>query len=614
MDDDFAAPAPTPASLVDVAVEIKSNIDLVEHAFQAKHTKTEEDSEKTRVMHYGDMSDTEGKARPFYERIFSTDKHRTVRKQSEPFPLEEGKKMMVIGTNRHGAYAIQSSVESAVCIDGYHQVMGQYERNSLVRSLKHDLKHVCVAKDAKRKWEYIVALMSNDPSLKELLMPFINAFKKKADKLPAVPSDEREYNGGTYLETRPGGKLPIVQCMTTQFKSSNNNMIIGETYSLWFCDPKKKNHQWSLTKLPHIECAVGEIPQVAFNDEYLVTILKYEKTNLFCARVYSCSSNGKPLSTPEHIYHFEFPEEHFTLNGIYQVHLSAKNILSVACSKGAIVFDILNEIELPRIIVLESEEDRLVTSVQIYHPMGRTRLEKGADTWDSTNINEDGEFIQDKDEDPPAWSGTLVLGTSVGECLGMSWRNGKICFIELTPACEPIYSSIYSNQRILMHCVGSLSGKLLPYFHEGITQMEMARPRAVAMLGTQVYVLDKYGSIQIFSTLARNILSPFKPPRTKVYNEETEEDEYKPIDIGLTLPCQAAYPGLYVEQTRIRTLYPNGVLDTIEIDQRALALIETKVYGDKKKQQKKEKKKQQKKEKDANMKKKTTTTTKNKKK
>ena len=592
-------------------MDIKCVSEVVEHAFQAKVTQSEEDTEKTRVMHYGDMPDADRKARPYYERILAADKHRTVRKQTCPFPFLD--EMLLVGTNAHGAYALKGSVE---CIGGYKNIMIQYERNSIIRSLKHDLKHVRIVKDAKRKWEYVVALMSNDDGLKKLLMPFLNAFKKKIDTLPVSVDN---YHGGTVLEPRPGEELPVVRCMTTRrmvkvyddtVDNFQNAPIKSEEYAIWFCDPNKNSNHWQQTKLNHIECAEGEVPNVAFNDEYLVIIfhppsfVETKGSDLLCAQVYKCGATGRPAAKPEYTHHFEFPEEHFTPSGIYQVHLSTENILSVGCANGAIVFDILNTIELPRLILLKTkdeEENRLVTSVQIFHPQGRKRPDPkdGDDDWDEKYINQDGMFdpvlSEDKEEDaPPEWSGILVLGTSVGECIGMSWRNGKIHFIELTPACEPIYSCLYSNQRIVMHCVGSLSAKLLPYFHDGITQLEMARPRAVAILGTQVYVLDKYGHIQILSTLARNIVSPFKPPSVKVHNDETEEDEYKDIDIGLTTPCQPAYPGLYVNQTRIRALYANGVLDTIDIDRRAQSLIEEKVYGNKKKQQKKKEKKEKK--------------------
>lgn len=626
----------------EVQVDIKCEAELVEHSFQAKVTKTEEDTEQIRVMHYGDLSEDDRKSRPFYERIFGVDKHRTVRKHTEAFPIPHGvggeekrNTPLMIGTNVHGAYALQGNTESSTqCIEGFHQVMGQFERNCLVRSLKHDLKYVKIRKDAKRKWEQILSLMSNDPALGETLTPFLNAFKRKVDKLPDMVDD---YKGSSVLEVRPGEELPVVRCMATRvriqvYDNTQDMKDFGlepvpapagqkfESYSLWFCNPDRKTNHWSKTDVDGINCREGEVPYVAFNDTHLVVVChvplvegdEEEKDDTLCAKIYHLSPSGKPGPRPFRTLYFTFPAEHYTPTGVYHVHLSREGILSVGSSCGAIVIDVLGNISWARLIMLKTKDDeaygRLVTSVQVFHPQARPAKMWEEDVWDDTYIRQDGTFHEDladetKSEETqvPAWSGTLVMGTSVGECFGLSWRNGTIQFVELTPACEPILSCLYSNQRVVMHCISSISAKLMPYFHDGITQMEMSRPRAVALLGTQLYILDKYGNIQIMSTLARNIVQPFKPPSSRPLKGEKDDAEEpeapKEIDLGLTNPCQAAYPGLHVTQTQIRSLYPNGVLDTIEIDKRAQFVIEQKSHVDKAKEEKKAKKKEEKKQK-----------------
>ncbi len=178
--------------------------------------------------------------------------------------------------------------------------------------------------------------------------------------------------------------------------------------------------------------------------------------------------------------------------------------------------------------------------------------------------------------DPPLWSGLLVIGTAMGESFGINWRNGVVEFGEVVPAIESIFNATYSNKRIIMQTALAICAKFLPYMSEQLTNLPTSRPLGIAVCGTLLFSLEKYGAVQVFSTTARRILFPFKIPRD--------------LETGCKGLFQHTYQGVYAGPDRVVVVYPNGLTRCFDIRTRIKGMIEDRVHNQKKVLQKQAKK------------------------
>jgi hypothetical protein len=334
-----------------------------------------------------------------------------------------------------------------------------------------------------------------------------------------------------------------------------------------------------------VEAAPGTVPLVAFNATHVAVVFQppsvvssTEETNDgLCCRLYEARYAGKMALVDT--FHFAFAAAEQcggSQEGMMTAHLSEAGILCVAFGSGAVVFDTMRVVAHPRVVFLRSPaHPRTVTSAHVSHlPDVARPAHADQDRFDERFVTfaEDGTPTLHTDVmgDAPQWTGTLVLGTSAGECFGAAWRTGAVVFAEMVPAREPVFAGLFSNRRVIMQTVTALSGKMMPFFTEAMTHLPTSRPLALAVCGTLLFVLEKYGTVQVFSTTARRVLFPFDPPS-------------KLIEFGRNWPVQHHYQGVHAGGDRVVVVYPNGLTRIMTIRAKSQAMIENNVDPKKRK-------------------------------
>ena len=106
-----------------------------------------------------------------------------------------------------------------------------------------------------------------------------------------------------------------------------------------------------------------------------------------------------------------------------------------------------------------------------------------------------------------------------------------------------------------MHTVAGVSGRFRPYDSDALRHFEVPRPQAVCVLGTLLFVLDKYGAIYVLSTYVSGVAFPFTPPAGVT-------------DFGGDRGA-THHAGLYASPETLVAVYSNGRVRRFSIAERA---------------------------------------------
>lgn len=539
MDNEFALPNTSVTTNNDVKVHLKSTGSITNGQVQ----QTVSNSKETRLQLYGDLkSDDDRKCRPFQERVWATNKNSIGHSVSE-FLAEDKDQMspfVIVGVNKYAAYAIKAVSEKAKhALVTYKTAHANYEADCFDCYFSQVKQAVKSKNQAKSKLDLIQSLMRQDAELKDRLSVHEKDLKRLQKKLP-----ETSHTPGMLVEKRPGEEPPDIVTRQTVLTP-----VVGEdekhddvcVFELYTCVhvPTAQGKTWSSSLIQFCDYN-GGVPSISVSDQYAVVMLANQDQRILFQVYHIFDGKGKWSKQAKQQWVMEMPIDVFGSSGQFvSTHLHPETHQYVmGIGTGLVTFNVETvEVEKEATFVWMEKQKRTLSCVS----SGDCRV-------------------------------LVFLATTVGECFGVDYKTGVIRVTEVVPACEPILSVEYSNLRTIMHSISSVSGCFTPYHTEALRQIEVPRPRAMRVVGTLLFVLDKYGAVYIFSTVSSNITFPFKAPKN--------------TPIGIEYPCQVAYQGVYATPTLLVVVYANGVVQRFEMDVRMQRMIEQEALMKKKKKTK----------------------------
>lgn len=553
--DEFAKPTTAAVAAAPVEVDLKTTGIIVSSLFEAGNVKTPVEKNAILHMDYGDLSPVDRAERREVESVWTVGK-KNVHQYYLP-QLENSGRYIMVGTTSVACYALE------LCNDEigkeHKQMLSEMECESMSRNLKHGIRHLNFRSQAVDTLTNLTAISKNDVSLRPSIKAVGKQLSKQIHTLPETLTVGKPMPP-VFLAPRPGGDFPAIECLLLTYVAEGDvkrdpaMAKLFDTYYMWSIPTGKPSGKWAKTKAS-FNVRTKTIPSTAVNKTHFVILYQphdLENDEILCIDVHELTDIGRLKFKNADRFYFCFPEQ-FSGQGILSMTLSEQNICSIAYSVGCVVIDILRQVEKPRAFVLSTplpKNRRVVTTARVHHlPAPEGTRPQVSDDWDDNIANGTTPLLKNAPT-VPAWCGTLVIGTTAGEAFGLCWRSGALVFVEIIPSVEPIFSCLYSNRRIIMHSVMALSGKLLPYISEQFTYLPTSRPLGVAICGTLVFVMEKYGSIQVYSCSARSVLFPFKPPKQPFKNDDVQY-AYQAIDASVS--------------TRVVALYPNGLVRVMEI-------------------------------------------------
>lgn len=584
--DDFAVPsAPPPQG--EVQVRLESQGEIVTSIFQSKTTQAASEKNAIKTIQYGDLDVHHRGVRNLQEVIWTTEKKLLTQTYIPALPIEKGLDYILGGTNGTFCFALQGARPS---VKTYIDALQELEEHSLKQELGHRYVHMETKGDAQEMLVLLNMLLKREPQYTTFLTEIKQAVEKRLGSTPVpppappgegqnpppkeesvvappappgeqrgdetvipddaaaspisppveaksdLPDGKETYNHKVHITDR---QFPVIKVFSHTLLPYNAERRAAteasESFELWACNVKSKKPAWQKSKLGAFKVAPGTVPCLAFNETHLAVLHQpFDEPNERTLTVSLYGLGDKVGKKVQDTFHFEFPAEHFVEQGLMRIYLNDEGVLSVSFANGAVVIDTQRKLET-RIV---SCTKRLVTCTCAH----------GRDT--------------------------LLLGTEAGECFAVNWQTGDILFSEMTPIVEPIYSLGYSNRRVFMHAACSISGRMNPYFNDAMTHLPTGRLTGFDTCGTLLFAMEKYGSIQVFSTVARQIMFPFTPPKEYEWASKTFcvalGDKAKGIDPKFhTIPIRppAYYPSVKAEADRIVALYPNGLIRMFHISQ-----------------------------------------------
>lgn len=567
-----------------VPLDIKSRGIIVSTMFEAGDAKTRAERDTLLTLDYGDLPLEKRAERREQESVWTVSKKSIFQNWFEPpvlvvegkFKTPEERKVkleekrldfIVLGSNNVSCYAL----ETPPGVGSKHKkLLNRLECKSLVKNFKHNIANFELKKQATDMLDHVMAIAKHDESLR----PTIKAVGKHlSDKIKTLPEHlpvgkspklimEADRPGKTY----PGVEILFMEYANVPTPTTPEGVEKGDEFFIWTIHTNLNSSHWVKSRTTII-VKPNTVPGVAFNNTHLVVLyqpLYFSNEDIICLDLYKLTAIGRVPKAHCDRFYFTFPES-FSTHGILSVTLSELGICTIAYSIGCVVIDVLRQVVRPRAVILTTPDvkhRRMVTTAIVNHLPDEKRpsMEEG-DHWDETlsDVLETGTRVP-----VPAWSGTLSIGTDAGEAIGICWRSSQLVFAEVIPAVEPIFGCIYSNKRVLMHSIMEISGKMLPFVTEKITHLPTSRPLHMAVCGTLIFVLEKYGSIQIFSTTVRKILFSFKPPKS--------EFTFAPSE-----PKQHCYPAIYAGPERVVVVYPNMLVRVLGIRKKEESIPSNKV-------------------------------------
>lgn len=498
--------------------------------------------ERTNTVNYGDLDHKDAQIRrPYEESVWTNNKSAVDIAHSLHLAKTEAdmKSFLLIGITQHAAYALEGrNPETVALIEAYKKAHLTFEVHALQQYFQHAVNTLESKSLLKTKLEFLQSLQRQDVHLKDALKQHELLLEKK---YKAAPEDTKAHVGVIVAE-RSDDHMPQI---TTRRDELLTDEIVGTeernaVFQLWHSIGLNK---WEAVESMCLSSSLMSVPSISVCDNRLAWLQPVSTTHVEL-RVHRISESRKtfPLAWSGS---FELDVETFGSHGqIVSSHIDPKTLVySMAIGRGAFVCNIgskdVHTCE-PVFVSLGKESKLSISAVSTAAKM-------------------------------------VLLGTLTGECFGIDLKTGEIRVTEVVPALEPILGVTYSNLRVIMQTVSSVCGVFMPYHSPGLRQIETPRPRAVQVVGTLLFVLDKYGYTYIYSTMTTGITFPFKPPKDEA--------------IGMEYPCQAYYNGAFANSTCVRVMHPNGLVQQFEICAKMQRFIDNNVFASAKQKKRDENKK-----------------------
>lgn len=501
----------------------KSEVEIVSSLYQAQRTQTAEERRDYLAWTVGDLPIEKREIRFAQEKCWKTEKQTLQDFYIDP-PMDADN-MVAIGVTERAAYMLHSPNKS---LKPYYQALLQLERASVDMLWKWRLNHLVKTKEhAKQLRSYVLSIMQNDPLLKPVAEKYVLEAEALMESLPEVSEEKLDFKPSD----RPGGEPVITYVPKSEIKSVNKVDVAAQhqkdLFYILSCSVKDAKQKWqAISNIGAIPVKEDTVPCVALSEQgnwmVIVAQVSDEVFELFCYEI--TSELGRVGKKPQK--HLSFSFESITGfqhgGGRLSATISNDGNYCVSCSNCT---------------YLANEAAIIVANREVTYA-----------TYMGDNV---------------------MIGTNLGECYFVtSCPQGEespklVLDTERTPAFEPIYSITHSNYRLLMQTSLGFSANLLPYHMKEFHYFPCGRLLAHSVCGTLIFVLEKYGYVQVYSTLVRQTIHPFKPPTTSTPWFRKD---------GL---CPVAYQGIHAGCERVAILYPSGLVRVLRIKEKVARELKT---------------------------------------
>lgn len=438
-----------------------------------------------------------------------------------PPPGGEAQSQIICGTN--GTFCFSLECKDSIA-QGYLTALQTLEVHSLDQELGHRFVHMKTQGDAKEFMALLNVLLKREPVHEKLLRSFLEKVEKKILS-KTLPEGKETYGKEVHATERV---FPVVTTIEHKLLDYNKERLADQPYdefTLYYCNTSKldKSPGWLKAKMAPFRTTLDTVPCLAFNETHLAVLSQpYDEPDASVVTIYLYRLNEHPTQNPCDLFHFQFPKEHFTEQGLLNMTMNTEGIITVAFANGVVAIDTKRELA-PRIFLAGT------------HVVISSTAHKRE---------------------------TIFLGTQSGESLGVDWATGDVVSTEVSPVIEPIYSIHHSNKRTFMHTACAVSGRMNPYQTDGLTHLPTARVTGIDVCGTLIFAVEKYGVVQVMSSNVRGMVFPFKAPKELFKHKQKDPNSCLPLEKQEyeTVLCPPYYPSIKVTPDRMVVIYQNGLI------------------------------------------------------
>ena len=265
----------------------------------------------------------------------------------------------------------------------------------------------------------------------------------------------------------------------------------------------KKATAWKITDFT-FACEPRTAPIACFNSTHLYVLFQIPGQAKICCRMFELS----PQDGSGHFiklqgeFDFDIPLD-FGTRGLFNAALGEEGELSVAVASGVVFFPKPSPTpQAGEKVPLERKHFVLVQEKKAVEGASPAAAAAAAAVAMITTLT-----ILSANHH-------LAIGTENGECHIIDYTNDTVIMRMVTAAVEPIFSvHLSTHGKCVMHTVMNLSGSINPY-NANPDVLELRRPVAVAGCGSLLFVLTKYGFVNVINCNARNVYRIFEPPKS----------------------------------------------------------------------------------------------------
>lgn len=346
-----------------------------------------------------------------------------------------------------------------------------------------------------------------------------------ACKTPLPPPPEGVVEGGVKVENTKVPPPPSGAAATAEGQVEIDTstvspppaaaLAVGTTFSLMInkVPRPKKATAWKITDFNFV-CEPKTAPIACFNSTHLYVLFQLPQQNKICCRMFELS----PQDGSGHFiklqgeFAFDIPND-FGSRGLFNAALGEQGELAVAVASGVVFFPRpeaggKTPLERKHFILVQSKQDVQVDAKE--------------------------EVPGPSAPEPPMITSLTILssqhhlaiGTENGECHIIDYKEDTVVMRMVTAAIEPIFSvHLSTHGKCVMLTVMNLSGSINPY-NANPDVLELRRPVAIAGCGSLLFVLTKYGFVNVINCNARNVYRIFEPPK-EVFDVPSLQHAYK---------------------------------------------------------------------------------------
>jgi hypothetical protein len=413
--------------------------------------------------------------------------------------LDEGDRALLVGVNDKYGVCLMGPAD---IVAEFGEANRTFERETYESTMEQHIRNLTSQKQVQRVMEELMAIAQVDPDLKPSISRLVKVVAEIRDDLP----EDAEQTPAKPLERKHDAGLH--SCLQIDMLPAEPTSEAGVEFRVYTCSTQGALDKPWKARNAAVKCMPGTVPAAALNANNFLAIA-YQP----CGGVEDdCYVDVFNLDTackkPAHRFRIPLPRNK-TADGFMNCYILPSNNIIVTYSFG--------------VIYIRDFKDAYLHS--IVHETRRGVI-TCANAVEKDNV--------------------LFIGTKFGEIFLISINTGNLLQVTRTIYVEPILSISVHNHIIMHHTIMGLAGTMA--MGQGVALL-MDRPYCVSIYGTVIATLNKYGSVQICSGIARTISRSFSP---KEMSLQKHVHRY-------------AYPAVHLSNDGLLVLYPDGQIRQLKL-------------------------------------------------